>query len=191
MWLSCVSSSAWISPLNASQVAVRAGLTRPAVTSVLDDLAAMGIVRSSSAGRANVHQLVRENIYVERLIVPLFSAEQQLPESLEADLRETFENSAESIVLFGSYARGEQEVGSDVNIVLVARDSPRKESLDRRLHSYAQEFRARYGASLSAVTYDSRDANALWRTASAFFESLKRDAVVISGRGPWEWTDDE
>ncbi|MDZ4064351.1 MAG: nucleotidyltransferase domain-containing protein [Coriobacteriia bacterium] len=186
-----MSSSAWISPLNASQVAVRAGLTRPAVTSVLDDLAAMGIVRSSSAGRANVHQLVRENIYVERLIVPLFSAEQQLPESLEADLRETFENSAESIVLFGSYARGEQEVGSDVNIVLVARDSPRKESLDRRLHSYAQEFRARYGASLSAVTYDSRDANALWRTASAFFESLKRDAVVISGRGPWEWTDDE
>lgn len=178
-------------PLNASQIAAHAGLTRPAVATVLDDLAAMGIVRSSSAGRANVHLIERQNIYVERLIEPLFAAEQQLPQDLETDLRTTFEDAAESIVLFGSYARGEQYVGSDVDVVLVARDAAAKQSLDERVHRYAPQFRTRYGAVLSEITYEVQEANALWRTAPAFLESLKRDAVVVSGRGPWEWADDE
>lgn len=178
-------------PLNASQIAAHAGLTRPAAATVLDDLAAMGIVRSSSAGRANVHLIERQNIYVERLIEPLFAAEQQLPQDLEEDLRATFADFTESIILFGSYARGEQRVGSDVDVVLVARGEAAKRSLDERLHTYALEFRARYGAVLCEITYEVREASALWRTAPAFLESLKRDAVVVSGRGPWEWADDE
>ncbi|MFA5845148.1 MAG: nucleotidyltransferase domain-containing protein [Coriobacteriia bacterium] len=178
-------------PLNTSQIAAHARLTRPAVASVLEDLAAGGIVRSSPAGRANVHQLERRNIYVERLIEPLFAAEQQMPDHLESDLRAAFEDSSPSIVLFGSYARGEQETGSDVDVVLVTADVGSKKDLDRRLLSYAQEFRARYGANLSAITYEAREADALWRTAPAFLESLRRDAVVVSGRGPWEWADDE
>ena len=151
----------------------------------------MGIVRSSSAGQANIHQLERRNLYVERLIEPLFAAEQQLPGDLESDLRTAFEDETESIVLFGSYARGEQEIGSDIDVVFVASDATGKQALDRRLQSYAQEFRTRYGASLSEITYEAREANALWRTAPAFLESLRRDAVVVSGRGPWEWVDDE
>lgn len=178
-------------PLNASQIATHARLTRPAVASVLEDLGAMGIVRSSSAGQANIHQLERRNLYVERLIEPLFAAEQQLPGDLESDLRTAFEDETESIVLFGSYARGEQEIGSDIDVVFVASDATGKQALDRRLQSYAQEFRTRYGASLSEITYEAREANALWRTAPAFLESLRRDAVVVSGRGPWEWVDDE
>ncbi len=178
-------------PLNASQIAVHAGLTRPAVATVLDELAAMGIVRSSSAGRANVHLLERRNIYVEQLIAPLFAAEQNLPQNLEDDLRATFADAAESIILFGSYARGEQQIGSDVDVVLVARDRSEKQLLDERVRTYSPAFQARYGAALSDITYEAREARALWRTAPAFLESLKRDAVVVSGRGPWEWTEDE
>lgn len=178
-------------PLNASQIAALTGLTRPAVSTVLDELGAMGIVRSSSAGRANVHLLERQSVYVEQLISPLFEAEQSLPQTLEDDLHATFADSAESILLFGSYARGEQRIGSDVDVVLVASDQAEKRVLDERVRSYAPTFRARYGAALSDITYDAQEARALWRTAPAFLESLKKDAVVISGRGPWEWTEDE
>ena len=178
-------------PLNASQIAAHASLTRPAVSTVLDELATMGIVRSSSAGRANVHLLERQSVYVEQLIAPLFEAEQSLPQTLEDDLRATFADSAESILLFGSYARGEQRIGSDVDVVLVASNQPEKQALDERVRAYSPAFQARYGAALSDITYDAREASALWRTAPALLESLKRDAVVISGRGPWEWTEDE
>lgn len=177
-------------PLNASQIAVHAGITRPAVATVLENLAAMGIVRSSSAGKANVHQLIRENIYTERLIGPLFSAEERIPDDLELDLRQAFSSLAESGVLFGSYARGDQGSDSDVDLILVASDATNKTALDEVVFTYASGFRARYGAALSAMTYEVTEANTLWRTAPAFHESLKRDGLVLWGRGPWEWTDD-
>lgn len=178
-------------PLNTSQIAAHAHLTRPAAASVLKDFAAMGIVQTTSVGNAKVHQLQRHNVYVEQLLVPLFAAEHRVPDALESSLGEAFGDFAESIVLFGSYARGEQAAGSDVDVVLVASDASAKLALERALDSYAQEFRTRYGASLLSITYEVREANALWRTSPAFFESLKRDAVLIAGRGPWEWADDE
>ena len=178
-------------PLNASQIAVRTGLTRPAVASVLEDFASIGIVRRSSAGQANVHVLERDNVYVRRLIEPLFRAEERIPEDMLGDLRTAFEELAQSVVLFGSYARGDQDETSDVDIVLVARDRPGKESLDRAADEYGPAFRARYGAALSPLVYEAREAAALWRAAPGLADSLQRDAIVVVGSAPAEWADDE
>lgn len=106
-------------PLNASQIATRTGLTRPAVASVLADLSTIGAVRSSPAGRATIHWLNRVSVYVEHLISPLFEAERRLPEDMLNDLAETFHEHTVSVVLFGSYARGEQAPDSDVDVALV------------------------------------------------------------------------
>ena len=178
-------------PLNASQIAVRTRLTRPAVATVLRELGEAGVVSSSSAGRANVHLLNRANVYVQRYVDPLFSAEQDMGDHLLRDLRTAFEGVASSVVVFGSYARGEQDAGSDVDVVLVAEDATAKETLDHRAAEYAREFRARYGASLSALTYEESEANALWRTSPALVQSLRDEGVVVFGSGPWEWSDDE
>jgi len=179
------------SPLNTSQIASRARLTHPAATSAIELFADAGIVRSSSAGRANVHLIERSNVYVQSYVEPLFAAELALPELLMQELKSTFVNRAQSAVLFGSYARSAQDTTSDVDIALVADDAQSKAALDDMLHAYGAQFRERWGASLSPVTYEVREANALWRTAPAFWKSLNEDGVVILGRGPWEWTDDE
>jgi len=178
------------SPLNTSQIAARAKLTRPAVASVLDSFDAAGLVRSSPAGPANVHLLERESVYVSQYVAPLFEAELALPQLLEEDIRDAFERIAQSGVLFGSYARGEQDAHSDVDIVLVADDADSKRALDEKALDYGPTFRRRWGASLSAVTYEAREANALWRTAPAFAESLRSGGLVIFGKGPWEWVED-
>lgn len=177
-------------PLNASQIASRTGLTRPAVTSVLHDFAAMGIVRSSSAGRANVHSLEHDNIYVERMIAPLFNTEEHLPDDLTEELRTSFENLTASIVLFGSYARGDQDESSDVDVVLVARDRESQLTIERTIDAYSVRFRRRFGATLSPLVYSTAEAADLLHTAPNLAESLRSDAFVISGTSPWEWLGD-
>jgi predicted nucleotidyltransferase len=174
-------------PLNASQIAARTGLTRPAVASVLADFADMGIVQSSSAGRANVHTLVRDNALVVRLIEPLFSAEELLPEELLAKLRDAFCDTADSVVLFGSYARGDQNADSDVDLALVARDPGAKELLERTAAARGSEFRRQFGATLSPLIYDASEAAALHATAPGLFESIGRDGIVLSGTRPDQW----
>lgn len=178
-------------PLNASQVAARAGLTHPAVTSVLTVFASMGVVQSSPAGRATVHWLVRDNAYVENIIDPLFMAEEGLPDDLLDHLAWSFQDLATSIVLFGSYARGDQSAASDVDVVLVARDTAAKAALESAAADRAVPFRRRFGASLSVLTYTREEAAALMRTSSQLAESIRRDGVVVSGVDPWEWIADD
>lgn len=178
-------------PLSTSQIAERIRLTRPAVKSALDGFVSAGLVGRSSAGSANVHWLERDNVYAQQYGGRLFEAEIELPQLLEDDLEENFDDVAEAAVLFGSYARGDQEAQSDVDVVLVAADAESKRALDERALDYGTTFRRRWGASLSALTYEAREAGALWRTAPALADSLQSEGLVIFGKGPWEWVEDE
>ena len=176
-------------PLNASQLAGRTGLSWTAVSTVLDELAEMGVINSSSAGRANIHSLNRESIYVTDLIDPLFAAEERIPDEMLADLSETFESRALAMVIFGSYARGEQASGSDVDVAIVAADSKAKDFVEETVDGYQAHFLSRYGAPLSAIVYDKDEAWALAEAAPSFAAQLVGDAFVVFGPHPREWND--
>lgn len=177
-------------PLNASQIAARTGFTAPAVISALADLSPMGVVRSSPAGRATVHWLSRDSVYVENLIDPLLQAERSIPEDLIDDLAWAFQDVAVSVVLFGSYARGDQAPASDVDVALVAENSTTKAVLEVAAADHAAAFRNRFGATLSYLVYTREGAEALSLTSPELAESITRDGVVVSGLSPWEWADD-
>jgi predicted nucleotidyltransferase len=158
----------------------------------LDELAHLGIVASSSAGRAWVHWLVRENLYVQRMVDPVFAAESGIADQLATDLESWFAEVADSVVIFGSYARGEQRAGSDIDVVLVASDAGGKEALETRAQEASAVLRQRYGASLASIIYDRREATTLARRAPDLRASVERDGVVVSGLAPSEWgADDE
>lgn len=176
-------------PLNASQLAGRTGLSWTAVSTVLDELAEMGVINSSSAGRANIHSLNRESIYVTDLIDPLFAAEERIPDEMLADLSSTFESQALAMVVFGSYARGEQASGSDVDAAIVAADPKAKDLVEETVDGYQTHFLSRYGAPLSAIVYDAVEAAALSEAAPSFAAQLVADALVVFGPHPREWSD--
>lgn len=177
-------------PLNASQIAARIGVTHPAVTSALADFASMGIVQQTSAGRATVHWLNRSSVYVESLLDPLFQAERDLPEDLIDDLASAFQGEAISVVLFGSYARGDQTPESDVDVALIAEGGATRIALESAAVDHAIKFRDRFGASLSYLVYTRDEAATLSHTSPDLAESIKRDGIVILGLSPWEWSDD-
>lgn len=177
-------------PLNASQIAVRSGLSQPAVAQALTDLAQWGVVESSPAGRAWVHWLVPDNVWVVHLVVPAFEAEEHLVDAMVADLGEAFADDADSVVLFGSYARGDSTASSDVDVVLVARDAPAKERLAETASVQASGFRRRYGATLSPIVYDAAEARSMWRRAPELLDALESEGIVVMGDAPSDWRDD-
>lgn len=174
-------------PLNASQLAARTRLSQPAVAAVLKELASMGLVKRTPAGRAWVHWLVRDNIYVETMVEAVFSAEWDVPERLIGDLDTAFGKAAESVVLFGSYARGDQDERSDIDVALVAADAEGKAGLEVIAEAEAMRLSRRYGATVSVLVYDRAEAAALAGGAPSLLAEIERDAVVVRGRPPHEW----
>ena len=154
----------------------------------MDDLAAVGIVQSSPVGRANVHMLVRENVYVQRIIQPVFSGEASIPDDLVEYLRAEFSDLAVSVVLFGSYARGDQDTSSDVDVVLVAADHDAKTCLENAVFDLMSDFHARFGAHLSPVIYDLAEAAELQARAPGLLSSFIEDGLTVHGLQPWGWS---
>ena len=175
-------------PMTAAHIARLAGLTHPATSAVLDTLTEIGAAESAPAGRGHTYWLVRDNVYVQSFIDPIFRAEDALPEMLEAELREIFAEQTLSVVLFGSYARGDQTPVSDVDVIAVAHDSETKARIEHDLPDVAAAFRRRWSASLSVVTYDPVEASATAARAPEFYDSLVHEGVRVSGLMVVEWS---
>ena len=180
-------------PMNASRIAAQAGLSKPAAATALDQLRGMGLVGSATVGQSSAYWLERENVYVQEMVNPVFGSEEGLPDILLEDLGARFGEDSISVVLFGSYARGDQQPDSDVDVVLVASDEASQARLDEHYYENQSDFRRRFGATLSVLTYDARAAKALWQSAPALQESLETEGIVVSGLAPFEWRniDDE
>jgi predicted nucleotidyltransferase len=176
-------------PLNAAQVARQAGLSQPGAATALRELEQLGLVQGSQVGWARAYLLVRENIYVERIVAPAFAAEEAMGDELRADLRRAFSERSVAVVLFGSYARDEQRSDSDIDVVLVAADSVAKEELDEISDVEMLRMRMVWGATLSALIYDVAEAADLHQSAASLYAEIERDAIVVSGMPPREWRD--
>jgi len=174
-------------PLQAAQVGRSAGLTRPAAAAALDELERIGLVGSSRVGRSNAYWLIRENIYVERIVEPVFLAEENMGEELEREIRDAFAPLCVSVVIFGSYARYQQEPSSDVDIVLVAADPAAKHEVEEATLAECSRFYRRWGTTLSPLVYDLAYAANLHETSPGLYGSIAHDGIVVSGLWPYEW----
>jgi predicted nucleotidyltransferase len=174
-------------PMTAAEVARRTQLSHPAASTILGTLAEYGLVASAPAGRGNVFWLSRSNLYVEKMVEPIFSAELDLPEMLIDSLRAHFEDDTVSLVLFGSYARGDQTPRSDIDVIAVSDDAIARSRIENDLGSKNLEFRRMFGASLSVIVYTLNEAIELAQRAPELYQSLLDDGIRISGASVEEW----
>ena len=178
-------------PLTAAEVARRARMTHPAASAILRSLSVQGVVASSPAGRGYTYWMLRDNSYVEEFLTPVFSAERRMPEMMLGAIAQELETLTVSVVLFGSYARGEQDADSDVDIAIVVEDEAAKARLERAYGPIAYGFERRFGAALSALVYDRREAAELVSRSPSLWESIRHDALTAYGMSVDEWARDE
>jgi len=175
--------------LSVTQIARQSKLTRRAVETVLERLGEAGIITSTRSGNARVFQLNRDNVFVQRSILPLFTSESDLRELMAEDIKQTLSALAVSMIMFGSFARQEHSLVSDVDIVVVTKEKRGLRNNDsvfeQALADYAPSFRRKFGHSLEALVYDQDEASQLKERAPALYEEIKQDGFLISGSAEW------
>jgi hypothetical protein len=176
-------------PLTAADVARRTRMTHPAASAVLRSLAGYRLVLTSPAGQGSTYWLNRESVYVDLILDPVFGAEMEIPGLMTDALREAFEQTARAAILFGSYARGDQDPESDVDVVVVTADPAAKRYLEDGLPSISATFSLTFGASLSAIVYDVDEARELAQRAPGLHDSLCREGLRVFGPAVEDWGD--
>ena len=176
-------------PLSIAQIARHTGLTRPSVTNALERLDDAGIILTTRSGNARLFQLVKENIYVEKILLPLFDLEDNLVHYMTKDIKDALGQKAVSIIMFGSFARGDYTAESDVDILVVSPDTlgykNLKGPLESELAQYSSDFYRKFGYPLEVLTYDYKDATELQTRAPALYKEILDDGILIAGTSDW------
>lgn len=167
-------------PLTGRQVAELAGLTHRGAIQALVPLVETGVVKQRQVGKAYQYTLAKENIIVEKVIQPVLKTEEQLLNLIKDELIKIFSSDTLSLVLFGSFARGDETWQSDVDVLAVTDTLKKKEEVDRLVDSTARKFREKFGAQLSVHSLTLRELRN--KRKIAFLRQVREEGIPLSGK---------
>lgn len=143
------------------------------VQEALKVLMGLGIVETQTIGRAGVHTINEEHAAVAHLHVladPIGMLRAAISEAVGSDV--------ESVIVFGSIARGEATRGSDIDVAVIA--SP---GWDGR-SDLEDAVRSRVGNGCDVVVFTASQFQQLARSGEPVVSDILRDGLVLIGSMP-------
>lgn len=174
-------------PMSTRWLARAAKMSHPAAGELLRKLQAMGLVSFGVIGRAHVWELIRSNIYVRDMVLPAVDAEHSVIDELRIDLTAAFAEDSISLILFGSYAYGEQQPLSDIDVFVLVEDAIHKQRIEERESAGGVELLEKYGSPLSLMVYTREEAAEVFGGESTFRYELGVSGIILHGLGVKEW----
>jgi predicted nucleotidyltransferase len=110
------------------------------------------------------------------LEIPMTRVAQTLLQELKAGLGALYGNRLRGVYLFGSYARGEEDRESDVDVLVILDDVRRYADEVDRTGALGSQLSLKYGVSISQVFMRESD----WlRGETPFLANVREEAVTV------------
>ena len=170
------------------EAARRAGIQVRSAQRALDDLVALGLVTRLVGGREHLVHLNGAH----RLAAALAAVFAQEADHFLA-LRQALHGVATrarprplSLVLFGSAARGDDVLASDVDVLAVGRNPAEAGVLLERLIAAGATLRAAFGAEVRPVTLTRLELRRQWPSRGSLARRAAEDGLLIYGTALYE-----
>lgn len=102
---------------------------------------------------------------------------QRIFKQLIMDMVEIYGDFLESIILYGSVARGTQNEESDIDIAVILK-SEETEDMKERMTDMVVDWELEYNKVLSVVRIDYQKYK-IWENIMPFYKNIKKDGVVL------------
>jgi len=168
-------------PLNLRTLARLAGVSPAQASRVLPSLVDLGIVERFEVPPSSQFLLARSNVAAQ-VVIELSRARENAIERLGLAAA-AMTPPPESILVFGSFARGEAGVDSDIDVIVVRPDSVDEDDDDwaTALETWRSEATSITGNPVEVVEVSREEAASKLRGRSEFWRNVRRDGVSIHG----------
>ncbi len=143
------------------------------VQEALKALTALGLVDRHTIGRAGVHTINEGHAFVapmRALLDPVAALKAAIGEAIGSDVR--------AVILFGSIARGEAGVDSDIDLAVIAAPT-----WDKRVE-LQDTVRTRLGNDCDVLLFTEAEFSRLAAEGEAVVSDILRDGVALVGSKP-------
>jgi len=157
------------------QLADRAGVSHPQAARHIRDLERLGIVRREHIGRS--HRITLTDSMVSDVLRQLA----RLREEVIAEMRSTaarLEPQPLAMVVFGSFARGDDDADSDIDVLVVIDDAALEDPIDQALAGWCNHIAARTGNPVAEIVVTLLELHGM---SPSLLQSVSRDGILIAG----------
>lgn len=169
--------------LNGREIAKNVGLSHVKAHGALKDLTIQGVVNMRSVGRSLVYWLNEEHFLVKDIIRPAFEKEEtairQVSNIILSKIKPT---RPLSIILFGSFAKGNASADSDIDVVIVYQNSKNKERMANELLEAEKKITLLFGNHLASIPLKVKEFQRKLKAKDRFINEVIRTGRVIYGR---------
>ena len=168
-------------PLTLRRLARLAGVSPAQASRVMPTLVALGIVERYEIPPASQFVLIRENV-ASQAIIGLAGARRAAIRQV-GDAATGLQPTPVSVIIFGSFARGEADAESDIDIVVVRPDHVDEddERWSDSIEGWRRQVASITGNDVEVVEASASEASRKLRGRSELWRNVKRDGVVVHG----------
>lgn len=165
--------------LSGRETARLAGISLRAAQLSLNGLESLKIVNRHYGGREHIFTLNRKNFIVNEIISYIFSAEELFKESLFKKIKTKLAKLTDSIILFGSAARHEEKIESDLDICIIY--SKGLKNIEKAVSSLRDDLNDKFGVTLAPFYITKKEFKARVRKGKSPTDSIIQEGKVLSG----------
>jgi predicted nucleotidyltransferase len=170
------------SELNLRTIARLAGVSSAQASRVLPSLVALGVVERREAPPSALFRLVPEHA-AARAVLLLVDARELAVQELSR-LASALDPAPVSVVIFGSFARGDAVTASDLDVLIVRPDVVDEDDANwrRGIDGWAKSVRRLTGNRVELLEVSETEAGRRLRSRQPLWLDVQRDGIVVSGR---------
>ncbi len=168
------------------EAAASAGYSPQAVLDSLNNMEKLGLIESRNAGRARLYTLNRSHWFVAHALIPMWEIIDGWPRDLGAFYARRLQPKPLSIIMYGSFARGEEHFESDLDLLFVYRDDRIKPDHLDRLLSLNSDILTRYGIHASPKVVAISELKRSVKEKKGFMRNVFVEGKAIYGLTPSE-----
>lgn len=150
------------------ELARASGITHQAAHNTLSKLELLNIVNRELLGNAHYFILNRKHFLTKNIVELLFDSEREFSDLLFNKIKNTVGKYAVSVLLFGSVARGDETLESDLDICIIYTNN--KKSIEEIISLLREELFEQFGVTLAPY----------YITKTNFIKKYKADKSPVS-----------
>lgn len=165
--------------ISGREIARLSNMNHRACLNALTNLENLSVVSRQRGGREHLFTLNRDHQLVAKGIIPLLKLERDYLDSIKNYLKRYLKKYYSSMILFGSVARNQENVMSDVDICFIVDHFKDKSILKKVLYEINPSLKKHFGINVSATIVLEKEFQA---QRKILFNNIVKEGILLDGK---------
>ena len=164
---------------NITELAKDISVNKGILSRLIEDLEKENLIRIIRKGKIKLFSINKDNLFIKDIIILLFEKEADFIKNISENLVKKLKNKTESIILYGSFAKGTAKLNSDIDILIIVNKNDG--DLEKEIGVFKEDF-LKNDLLLRVDIISMLELKNLYKSQEPFIKSVIKNHKILSGK---------